>query len=181
MITFIVIGNEIQRIPKIGKLLQFPRSATTQEALSQARISAGKQVTTEFFSIVDGGPDILLPDFEDSVIELCLSMNEFGMNIGTARETLRGHPSILMHHGVVCRTTAFNKLELPDRGCFCFDQMVYRMLSENGVAISHKFAYDWIPSVNGARLWHETPRAKLNGRRWAMGLPPISSGLDRNG
>jgi len=179
MITFLLIGDEIQRVPGIGQFLAFPKAAPTQEAITIARINAARQVSTEFFSLVDGGPDLLLPDFEASAVELCDTMNELGMDIGTAREMVRGVSGRFMHHGIVCRTSAFKALALPSSGCFAFETMAYRMLTARGAAISHKYAYDWIPSVGGAAKWHETPRARLNGHRWAMGLPPIPSGLDR--
>ena len=175
MITFILLGQKIHRAPEIGDFMQVSASAPSTADLTAKRIAAARAVQTEFFSIVDGGPDLLLPEFEDAMVELCHSMNAIGADVGTARERVRGVPAKYMHHGIVCRTAAFKKLVLPDSGCIDFASMVYTMLSSRGVAICDREAYDWIPSPNGAARWHETPRAKVNGFRWAQGLPPFIS------
>lgn len=172
--TFLVLGD-VHRVPDIGVTKAFQRSEASNAALTQARIASVEHVESEFFSIVDGGEDVLLPCFEDAMQELCGTMNAIGADIGTAREQVRGQPGRFMHHGIMCRTSAFRSLSLPKSGCFDFAAMVYHMLSSNGCAICHHEAYNWIPSRNGARLWHETPRARVNGARWAAGLPPVIS------
>lgn len=172
--TFIVLGD-VHRVPRTGVTKFFPKSRPSHAALTQARIEAVSHVESEFFSIVDGGEDVLLPCFEDAMQELCSTMDAIGADIGTAREQVRGQPSRYMHHGIMCRTSAFRALKLPKSGCFDFAAMVYPMLSSNGCAICHQEAYNWIPSHNGARLWHDTPRARVNAARWAAGLPPVLS------
>ena len=47
------------------------------------------------------------------------------------------------------------------------------MLTNKGAVICDIETYDWIPSVNGARQWHDTPRAKINGERWLQGLESL--------
>lgn len=174
MITFILLGDEITRQPTTGKFLQVPRSYPLASALCFARIAAARQVTTEYFSIVDGGPDILLPNFELGIEQLCDKLTTSGVNIGSARSQTPAHPEgRYMQHSVVCRTSAFNSLHLPESGCFHFETMVYTMLADEGVAEHNEILYQWIPSPNGANDWADTRFARVNGYRWAHGLTPL--------
>jgi len=172
-LTLLLLGNDIQRVPDIGTFLKVPLSGPTHAALYSARLSAARRVETDFFSIVDGGPDLLLPEFELCMAELCMTMQEFGFDIGTARERIRGKSARYMHHGIVCRTHAFRRLNLPAEGCFGFQYLVYPMLTSKGAAVCNTEAYDWIPSVGGAAKWPDYPRAKINSMRWIAGLPPV--------
>lgn len=173
MITFILLGNNITRIPNLGKLLKVDRSLPTSEALCFARINAAYKVETRYFSILDGGEDILLDNFERVMLSICDRLDETNLDIGSAKHKCINGKNSFMQHAVVCRTSAFKKLNLPHSGCFHFEPMVYGMLSENGTVEWDEEVYEWIPSKDGASTWLDMPLARINGIRWAKNLPPL--------
>jgi hypothetical protein len=174
MITFVQLGNELIRIPKIGKLLQVERCKPTASDLCFARIAAAKLVDTEYFSIIDGGEDILLDTFEQAHLDMCDKLTETGLDIASAKSQTPVRPDgIYMQHGVVCRTSAFNELILPTSGCFNFIPMVYGMLAKRGVIELDVIVHKWNPTPKGAHSWPDTTYAWTNGRRWVEGKPPI--------
>jgi len=173
MITFVQLGSIINRVPSIGVLMQFDRAAPDSASVYKARVHAVNQVSTEYFSIIDGYEDVILENFEQSMIDLCEKLTISGIDIGSIREQVNGEPGGFMHHGVVCRTSAFKRLRIPKSGFFHFESVVYPMLSTRGVIEHDVEAYNWIPSPDGATRWIDTPRARINGLRWVNGMPPI--------
>lgn len=173
MITFILLGTEITRVPKLGTLMQVERSAPTHAALYERRLSAARAVETEYFSILDGGGDILLDKFETATQELCDILTQTGLDIGSTREQVNGHPGHFMHHNVVCRTSAFKKLKLPESGTYMFETLVYTPLSKPGVVKHDVVAYNWIPTPGGAATWADCAGSYANSMGWLTGKPPI--------
>lgn len=155
-------------------MLIVERSPPNAEALCFARINAAKQVKTEYFSILDGGEDILYDNFESSTEYVCNQLNITGLDIGSSMDILRGTPGgRYMKHCVVCRTSAFNLLDLPSSGLFHFEPMVYGQLRKKGIVYHDEIIYEWIPSPSGAATWKDTALARINGGRWAAGKYPI--------
>jgi len=174
LITFVLLGNNITRIPTIGKMLIVGKSLPNAESLCFTRINAAKQVNTEYFSILDGGEDILYDNFESSTKYVCEELSITGLNIGTSKDIKRGVPGgRYMQHCVVCRTSAFNLLDLPTSGLFHFEPMVYGQLCKNGIVYHNEIIYEWVPSPSGAATWRDTSLARINGARWAAGKYPV--------
>lgn len=172
MISFLLLGDEITRIPSIGNLIIGKRSPPTAEALCFARINLAMQAETEYFSILDGGPDILLDNFETAMISLCNKMSASGLDIGSAKDIESGNPEgRYMQHAVVCRTSAFKSLDLPKSGLYHFEPMVYISLGKRGIEYLDEIVYEWIPSGNGAHSWTDTLYARANASMWATGKP----------
>jgi hypothetical protein len=169
------LGNDITRVPNLGTLVVVERSAPYAESLTFRRIEGSRKVNTEYFTILDGGEDLLLSNYEDGIKSLCNIMTETGLDIGTARNLLpEGSKAAgYMMHTVVCRTSAFNELLLPESGCYHFETMVYTMLARKGIAILNEELYKWIPSRKASK-WPDTPFARINGLRWAAGKPPVN-------
>ncbi len=175
MITFVLLGSELTRIPTIGTILQVERSAPNASALYERRVSAAYLVETEYFSILDGGEDILLDEFESATLELCNKLTETGLDIGSTRESINGERGHFMHHNVICRTSAFKKLKIPKSGLYMFEPIVYPLLSKKGTIEHDVIAYNWIPTPGGAARWPETKIAYENSKRWQKGKPPLKS------
>ena len=175
MITFILLGDNITRIPTIGKMLIVGKSLPNAESLCFTRINAAKLVETEYFSILDGGEDILFDNFESSTEYVCSGLDITGLDIGTSKDITRGTPGgRYMQHCVVCRTSAFNQIDLPDSGLFHFEPMVYGQLCKKGIVYHNEIIYEWVPSINGAATWRDTPLSRINGARWAAGKYPVN-------
>lgn len=174
MITFIHLGDDIHREINLGTTLKVPRAAPTHVDLYACMIAAAKSVTTEYFSIVDGGPDTLLDTFESATEDLCKKMSKINSNLGSTRESINGRSAGFMHHGVVVRTSAFNKLKIPESGIFSFEELIYGMLKRTGPVLHDVIAYNWVPSPGGAASWPTALVAVRNSRRWIDGKPPTN-------
>lgn len=173
MITFLQLGSVLNRAPSVGTLIQMPLAKPDAASVYKLRVAAADLVTTEYFSIIDGYEDFLLPDFEQGMLDLCQKIELAGLDIGSAREQINGNTGDFMHHGVVCRTIAYNRLRIPKSGCFHFESVVYSQLAMRGVIEHDVEVYNWVPSPAGATRWIDTPRARVNGLRWANNLLPI--------
>lgn len=172
MITFILLG-ESNQVPGIGEVMKLPLVQPNNDALYTARINAVDKVTTEYFSLFDGGEDVLSKDFDSVFSEMIDYLNKTGLDIASAREQKYGKSQEglmgYMHHAVICRADAVRNLKLPKSGCIHFETVVYSMLSKKGKFLKDAEIYNWIPSVNGARKWKDTPWAIQNSHRLIHG------------
>lgn len=178
-LSYIVLGD-IDYIPQFGSIFRVDKSAPTSANLYTTRIQAAKQISTDFFTLLDGGEDILLDNFDTSMRELCSKLKESNYNIGSICEQKNGKRNKFMHHGVVCRTSEFNKLNIPTDGCFHFETLIYGLLSRDGIIYHDVESYNWIPTSGGAAQWHDTPRARINSQRAISGLPPVIYSIPKN-
>lgn len=155
-ITFIVHGD-ISDPPSFGKLAQYPRTAPTSEALYAGRLAAMQEVTTPYFCLLDGGEDRLLPAFAWTIPQQIEELMLTSSGLAVSKET----SGRIGHHAVVCSTVLAKHLPAPT-GLFHFETMFYTWLRHYGVISSSEVTYDWLPSVNGARRWHDTLQAMSN-------------------
>lgn len=182
-LTYLVLGP-IDSAPANGALSAFPRSAANAGALYRARCAAVQSVTTEFFCLLDGADDVLLPGFEPSIDARLAALAESGASIAYADEyqgdkpmasgpfSLAGHLAnpLMIHHAPVCRTAAAQAIDWP-AGCHWFEAVCYGTLAQQGAIYLPGPVYQWNPSANGARLWPDTKRAMVNSLQWLHGLP----------
>jgi hypothetical protein len=170
MITYILLG-EAKQLPSFGDIMKLPLAEPTFEAVYEARLSAINQVTTEYFSLFDGGEDKITLDFDFVVKGMIQDLDESGLDIASARETIngmhiRGNTSY-MHHGVICRTEAVKKLNLPPTGFIQIESAIYPALSKRGIILRNKEIYNWIPG--GTSSWKNLTWARANGYRLSNG------------
>lgn len=182
-LTYLVLGG-LEHPPANGALLAFPRSIALAGALYRARVAAVMQVRTEFFCLLDGGGDELLPDFEASIDARIDALRATGKAIAYAdsftadvrvhageysRDAYLRHPTMI-HAGTVCRTAPAQSINWPD-GCHWFEAVCYGTLAEQGHIYRPDPVYRWHPSPAGASQWPDTARAVNNSLCWLQGLP----------
>jgi hypothetical protein len=176
MITYIFFDASDQT-PSPGTVVRLERCRPVIEELYKTRLNAVRQVTTKYFCLLDGGDDRLLPAFDETMVRLCRDLDKSNKNIGSAREQVIGisqpEARAYMHHGVVCRTSEFNKLTLPESGNIAFEKLVYGMLAKNGKELINTEVYNWIPSPKGASKWKSYHWAYRNSIRILNGEEPL--------
>lgn len=178
MLTLIVLGADLSRVPACGTILRLPPSAPNPQALYEARLAAALAVETPFFTMLDGGPDILLPGYEHGMQDLCEQMELDHTDIGSCLfEIGVSGKTKYLNHGVVCRTAALRNVRWP-RGLFHFEVCVYGRLAERGVTKVPRVVYRWVPSEGGANTWPQTSEARMNAARWLHGQSPLRSVLN---
>jgi hypothetical protein len=158
--------------PSYGRLLVVERSKPTSAALYAARIAACKLVQTPYFSLLDGGGDVLLGDYFGVIEQMVEALEESEAVMAYTRERL---DNVVLpsrpHHGVVVKTEDFLCLDLPKSGCFHFETLVYGALAKvHEPILFDRLVYDWRPSPGGASKWADTVRARNNSRLWLEGF-----------
>lgn len=181
-LTYLVLGP-IDSVPSHAPVRSFPLASPNSPALYKALCDAVDTVETEFFCVLDGNPDILMPGFEASIEKRILEMQNTQAAIGYADEYRRkawiksGEFTLsnyvrnftMIHHAAVCRTSAANQLKRP-KGNFLFQGVYYGGLAQQGYVYDPTPVYQWNPSVNGARLWPDTQDAIKNSLMWLRGV-----------
>ena len=184
-LTYVVLGS-VSQPPANGTLAAFPRSIARAGALYRARVAAIMQVKTEFFCLIDGGPDALLSGFEVSVNARIAELRASGKAIAYADSftgDVRVHAGeysedayqrnpIMIHAGTVCRTATAQAIAWP-AGCHWFEAVCYGTLARQGFIYRPDPVYQWIPTADGAHLWADTARAMVNSLLWLQGLPGV--------
>lgn len=180
-LTYLVLGDAFPA-PGNGRLKSHPRSQPNAGALYRARMNAAMQVETEFFCLLDGGCDALLPGFEESVEQRMAGLRESGKHIAYADELANGEliasgdfslPAYLrnpamIHHAPVCRTASARAIAWPD-GCFWFEGICYGSLARLGWMYLPGVVYEWNRTPGGASRWPSTTRALINTMLWHQG------------
>lgn len=165
-IEFIVLGND--NFPGI-ETSNYPRSLPTAAKLYQSKVDAIKKVTKPYFCFLDGGEDSLPVDFLDRCESMCGSSISYGDEIivdklyvgeDFSKEALRRN-KLLIHHAPICHTDTALSFEWPI-GCFWFESLCYHRLARISYTYHPGVHYIWNPSPNGARLWPDTVRARIN-------------------
>lgn len=165
-LTIIHFGDDIHRDISVGVLKKFPLFAPTNADLYEARYKAIESVETEYFTLVDGYGDILLPEYEHAMGYICRRLDKSNLNIGSAREQVNGKRGSFFHHGVVCRTSAVLSAGFPKTGNYEFNRMVYGTLMQGGSVTWDVEVYNWIPSDTGLSRQPDLQDAIVNASIW---------------
>lgn len=183
-IDFVSLGE--QSVPGVP-LRCVPLAAPHAGALYRRRLEAVRSSTADFLCFVDGGDDVLAPDFVPACHALLERMLDEQVSIGYMAETIHGAPGrtgpftlreymrspTLVHHGVVCDVAALRAIDWP-AGCMHWEAIAYGTLAQRGFVFDPVAHYDWRPTSGGASRWPSTTRALVNSRRWLNGLPPVT-------
>lgn len=165
LIDFVALGQ--QALASVPALRCVPLADPNCAALYRRRLEAVRSSVCEWLCFVDGGDDVLPPDFVPAMHALARRAAERGMTIGWAAEMVhgkldkRGHP----HHGVVCNVAALRAIDWPD-GCYHWEAIAYRVLRRTGHVFDPVPRYDWRPGPGGARLWPSTRTGIGNAMKW---------------
>jgi hypothetical protein len=181
-LEFIAIGNQqdlglpnLRCVPWVFE--------KTARALYKARLSAMRSCGADYMCFVDGGEDILLPGFVESM----QYMADQDVPLGYADQLVNGktrdidtsytpkkymNDHSIIHHGVVCRTADLNAIDWPD-GSYSWEVIAYGMLAKQGFAHDRVPRYDWRPQLTGARLWPTYGIAIISSKRFLNGLPEV--------
>lgn len=153
--------------------------------LYQRRLEAMRSCTAEFMCFVDGGEDILLPDFA----EVMQNFANQDLPIAYADELIHGKPHAapdftlqrfivdhsIIHHGVVCRTQDLLEIKWPD-GVYSWEVIAYGTLAQKGFLHDRIPRYDYRPSPTGARMWPTYTIGVISSKRFLKGYPEVNFG-----
>lgn len=172
-LSLVVLGGALRRVPRGVEVIAPPLCAPNPQSLYEARLDAVLSARTECVSVVDGGPDEILPGYETAMGELCADLDEQGADIGSCRFEI-GHSgrTAYMRHAVVLRTAALQAVQWP-RGLYRFESVVYEKLRTRGVALHPSVVYRWHASPGGAHTWPDMAAARVNSWRWLSGRAPL--------
>lgn len=185
MIDFVALGD--QTIPQVPGLRCVPLAAAHGGALYRRRLEALASSTAPWLCFIDGGEDVVAPDFVDACEELAAQAQAVGAPIGYMAETIHGKPGAsgpfnlqaflrahtLVHHGAVCRTSALREIRWP-AGCYAWEVIAYGTLAQQDSVFDPVPRYDWRPGPDGARLWPSYRRSVVNAKRWLQGAPVLT-------
>lgn len=173
-ISLVILGETLNRIPQSIKVVSSMHSSPDPQSLYEARLNAVLSVSTPYVTLVDGGEDELLPEYEDSMLELCSIMNKMNTNIGSCLfEIGNTGKTAYLRHAVLMRTSVLHNIEWP-KGLYRFESVVYEKLSLESVATLHpKVVYRWNATPGGVHTWPDMPAARVNSWRWLYGKTPL--------
>jgi hypothetical protein len=166
LIDFVALGG--QTIPTVPDLRCVPLALPNCSDLYYQRCAAVRSSPCEWLCFVDGGDDIIGPDFVPAMVALAGWAAEAGYSIGWAAETAHGGPPNHRqqpHHGVVCNVAALRAIRWP-AGCYHWEAIAYGVLKRGGHVFDPVPRYDWRPGPGGARLWPTTRTGIGNSMRW---------------
>lgn len=182
MITFLTFHDVDPGFGEVVKLDLVDKGVGGFARLYRKRIDGLRQVQTRYHCWLDGPPDVLLPNFRETIEGYMAAMDEGGACIAYGDELKGDALSVggeyspeayrariaMMHHGVVCRTEPAQAIRLPD-GCFSFEVLVYGRLAEQGALYVPGACYQWMPGKDGARMWPDCNRGIHNSLMWLQG------------
>jgi hypothetical protein len=187
-IDFVALGE--QTIPQVPSLRCVPLAAPHGAALYRRRLEALASSTADWLCFVDGGEDVVPPEFVPVMEALAYRAAAAGVPIGYVAETIHGQAGgtgpfelpaflrhhTLVHHGVVCNVAALRAIDWP-RGCYAWEVIAYGTLAQQRYVYDPEPRYDWRPSKGGARLWPSYMRSVINAKRWLQGAhSPVLAG-----
>lgn len=138
-------------------------------AILAARMAACRGVEAEFFTLVDGGEDSLLPDYKPAMLDLAEEMRRTGSMLGSFRmQRADGSLGGWYRHGVIVRGSVLS-WTWPS-GMHSFETLIYGALAKlNRCVLRPGAVYCYRPSPNGMATWPESDLARRNSTHWIDG------------